>query len=37
MLPGELFLVEENGLRRLTTINDEFLRGIRLADAEKVR
>lgn len=36
-LPGEVFLMDRDELTQLTTVNDEFLSGIRLADVRNVQ
>ncbi len=36
-LPSEIFMMERNGLRQLTSVNDEFLSGIRLAAVENAQ
>jgi dipeptidyl aminopeptidase/acylaminoacyl peptidase len=35
--PGEVFMLEGDGLRQLTTVNDEFVSGVRLAEVRNVQ
>ncbi len=36
-LPGEIFNVGKDGLRQVTTVNDEFLSGVRLGEVRNVQ
>jgi dipeptidyl aminopeptidase/acylaminoacyl peptidase len=36
-LPGEVFVFDSDGLRQLTTVNEQFLAGVRLAEVHNVQ
>ncbi len=35
-MPGEIFMLEKSGLRKLTSVNDEFISKLKLAEVENV-